>query len=54
MKKNIFKPKLKLLVDSKILLLKKKKVLSLKKKKWKRYVSYILRLNEKKKKKLLL
>ena len=50
MKKNIFKPKLKLLVDSKILLLKKKKVLSLKKKKWKRYVSYILRLNEKKKK----
>ena len=50
MKKNIFKPRLKFLANSKILLLNKQKIFSLRKKKWKRYVNYIQRLNEKKKK----
>jgi len=50
MKKNIFKPRLKFLANSKIILLNKQKIFSLRKKKWKRYVNYIQRLNEKKKK----
>lgn len=50
MKKNIFKPKLKYLSNSKLLLLNKQKVFSLKKQKWKRYVNYISRFNEQKKK----